>query len=148
MNGNGSPESVALFQPLNANPTRLLIRDTDTWTNVKNFLVLNASVEPIALAAIGDSTGDLISELGILGINLNSGAIVVWTVDPVMEDVSSIQYFNSDYSPLGFSRFEDLNGDGTPDVGVMAVEKATGRTRLKVRDGLTGDVLTTRIFPK
>ncbi len=148
MNGNGSSEEVALFQPLNVDQTRLLFKDGDNWATIKNFAVLYASVEPIALAAIGDSSGDLISELGILGINLNNGGISVWTVDPVLEDVSARQYFNSDYSPLGFSEFKDLNGDGTADVGVMAVEKATGLTNLRVRDGVTGDFLVTRRLPQ
>ncbi len=146
--GTRLPESVSLYQTLSNKQTQLLIKDGSNGNTIKTIPVFNSTAEPLALAAIGDTNGDLVSELAVLGINLGSGSTFVWIVDPVTGDVSNSLYFNSGFVPLDFSKFEDVNRDGIADIGVMAVEKATGVTRLKITDGLTGAAISTRTLPK
>ena len=147
--GSGAPEAVALFQSRSNKVTRLLVKDGNTRATIKTIKVFGNAIEPLALASVGDQTGDFVSELAVLGVNLNTGKIAVWLVDPVLETVGAPKtYFGSGYAALGITRIEDLDGDTRPEVGVMALDKATNTSVLKVKEALTWGALKTIKFPK
>jgi hypothetical protein len=147
--GSGAPEAVALFQDRNNKVTSLLIKDGNTRATITAIRVFGKAIEPLGVISVGDQTGDFVSELAVLGVNLNTGNIAVWLVDPSLETVGVPKtYFGANYAALGITRIEDLDGGTRPEIGVMALDKATNTTVLKVKEALTWGALKTIAFPK
>jgi hypothetical protein len=149
INGNSIGETVALFQARNTKATSVLIKDGSTGTNIKTIKVFGATVEPIAMAAIGDQSGDAVSEIGVLGVVRSSGAVRVYIVNPVQATVAAPRtFFNAAYTPIAVTRVADLNANSIAEVGVLAMHKTTSQVVLVVKDGMTGATLKTVNYPK
>lgn len=149
LNASGAPETVALFQNRNNKVSNLIIKDGDTRATLKTIPVFGSAIEPLGVAAVGDQTGDQISELAVLGVRLSDGAIRVWVVDPDAGLVTgSLPFFDSTFSALGVTRVEDLNNDSVPEIGVLGVNRTTNGVILRIKEELTGTTLKTIAFPK
>jgi hypothetical protein len=149
LNASAAPETVALFQNRNNKVSNLIIKDGDTRATLKTIPVFGSAIEPLGVAAVGDQTGDQISELAVLGVRLSDGAIRVWVVDPDAGLVTgSLPFFDSTFSALGVTRVEDLNNDSVPEIGVLGVNRTTNGVILRIKEELTGTTLKTIAFPK
>jgi hypothetical protein len=125
--------------------------DGSTKATVKSIGVFGNTVEPLDVAAVGDQSGDLVSELAVLGQYRSNGNIGVWVVDADLVRIrhgSSNIFFGPLLTPLGITRVEDLNGDARPEIGVTVVNKATNATTLRVKDESSWSILKDYTFAK
>ena len=136
-------------QNRNSKVTSLLVMDGSTKATVKSIGVFGNTVEPLGVAAVGDQSGDLVSELAVLGQYRSNGNIGVWVVDADLGSIrSSNIFFGPLLTPLGITRVEDLNGDARPEIGVTVVNKATNATTLRVKDESSWSILKDYTFAK
>ena len=97
------------------------------------------------LAAI-DVNLDGHSELAALGQHVSNGKVIVQIQDLLTrEKYPNIRFFrNSTVKPLSLI-VGDVDGNGMPDIGVMAV-RHDGRTSVEYRDAATGAVVSSRLW--
>jgi hypothetical protein len=137
INTNGSPDAATLFQDRNTQATYVVLKDGGTKRYITSIKVFGKTIEPIGMATIGDQTGDLISEIAVLGIRPN-GSIRVWVVNLVLRTVSvSPSFFGSTWTPIAITRVQDLNSDNVDEIGVLAMKKTTSEVFLQVKEEMT-----------
>jgi len=148
ISGNGAPEVVALVQDNGNGVSSLLVRDSKTSKAVKSIRVFGDGVEPLGLAAVGDPTGDGVSEIAVLGLTDLAGRLRVWVVDVAegtLGDPTGV--FGAGYAAIGINRVEDMNADLIPEIGVTALDKKSNAKIQQVLDGATLDPLKRLVLP-
>jgi hypothetical protein len=99
---------------------------------------------PLGLAVAPDGDGNGAPELITIGRNA-AGRTRVVRRDIGPGAATSRTFFAASNRPVGIVALGDVNGDGVPDHGV-ALEKDGSDPRLRLLDGLTGEVVGTIYF--
>jgi len=93
------------------------------------------------VAGVDDINGNGYPEIAYLR-TVSSGNVHVLLRDAISRDyIKTMTFLNADYEPLGITALPDVNGNGSNEIAVMALNTQTGDTRTRIRDALTGEIL-------
>lgn len=138
--GTTNPEIAALYQDKNATNYYVRFNDASSGQSVRSDLAFGktANDKPIAIAALKDISGNGKPEVAVLSFRYNSSAPTVMIKDSINgTTLNTITFLPSSttvgaYDAIDFSIVDDMNGNGTPEISVMATR--AGTTMVQIRD--------------
>ena len=142
-NGNGKPDLVLLgLHPTNGK-VLAHIRDSLTGTWIR-YVWFGTDYHPIDLKYVGRVDGNLRPDLGLLGVDNDTGNTVVKVMDSYTKAViRTTTFFSSGETPLAFESLPDMTANGRPELAVLAVDPSDGAVYVSVKDAFTGDAINT-----
>jgi hypothetical protein len=145
INGNTRPELVVLARS-EAGLNQIVIRDAETKVNINKIKYFGPGTMPKAAVILGSIGGGAAPAVTVLGEPAD-GRHNARSQDALTDAlVSSIRFFNADWTTIGIDSLADVNGNGSPDVAVLAQHDANRAIRVQVRDALTGEPIRTVNF--
>ena len=140
VSGNGRPELVVLARS-ETGVNQVLVKDADTAAIVNKVNYLGADSIPSAIAVLGDIGGGTAPELTVLG-ELPDGRHLAQNRDVLTDErVSNVLFFNSSWTTVAIEGLNEVNGNATADLAVLAQHDTTHVILAQVRDALTGDLI-------
>jgi hypothetical protein len=115
-------------------------------TALQARLDFGAAYTPIAVATLPDLNGNGAPELAVLGRRTRSGKVQVLIKDARTGDLVSTQDFDTSYLPVGLTVLPDLDGNGVPELAVLGQHLHNGKSRVFIKDALTGAASPTLSF--
>ncbi len=116
-----------------------------------NFL--NPAWNGVAIDTVEDANGDGTGNdpgVAMLLIDPATNRLLVQVRDAASgANINKINFLSADWEPVDVVVFNDVNGDGNPSdaaVGVLAVNRVTGKILVQVRDLDSGAKIATRSF--
>ena len=95
---------------------------------------------------MGDTSGDGIGEVAILRTTSDKMNVVV--KDPVTLESVSVLGYPVRFAPVKLFSVADINGNGAPEVGLLARDPSDGAQRFDIKDPLSNMLLTRVFFDK
>lgn len=126
INANGKDELASLFVERTARYFYVRAKDvaTGAWTRTSLYYGSTATAKPIAVLGLADISGNAKPEIAVLTYNYTTKNPVVIIKDSVTGlTVQTISAFSAGYDPVDFSIVKDMNGNGSPEISIVA-EKA------------------------
>ncbi len=135
---NGKPELGVLGVSVDTGAVRVAIRDALTGSYVKNVW-FSQDYAPYQCVVIPDDiNGNGEPELGVLGVNVNTGAVRVAIRDALTGSFIKNVWFSQNYTPYQFEVMSDTSGNLVSDIGVLGVDVNTGAVKVTIKDASTG----------
>jgi hypothetical protein len=147
MNSNGSSELGVLGVHIDTGKVRVQIKDALTGGTIKS-IYFSKDYAPQQVEVIPDTDNNGAPELGVLGVNVNTGAIRVQIKDTLTKNIIKNVSFSKNYTPRQFVVLPDINSSGAPELGVLGVNVNTGKVRVQIKDALTGSNVKNVSFSK
>jgi hypothetical protein len=145
VSGNGRPELVVLARS-EAGLNQVVLKDAETKQNVNKINYFGPATTPKALAVLGDLGGGAAPELSVLG-ELPDGRYSAQNRDALTDErITSVSFFGAAWSTVDIVNLNDVNGNTTPDLAVLAQNDTTHAIKVQVRDASTGDLIRTVSF--
>ena len=95
------------------------------------------------IADIGSSAAP---ELPVLGERANGQAIVQTRDSATDQRVGNVAFLNPHWIPIDLRGLDDVNGNSSADLVVLAQHASTGAIKSQVRDASTGDLIKATKF--
>lgn len=150
--GDGIPD-FATFKSDLGNEQYAQLHSGANGDNYGSLNFLNPDWQGVAVDMIDDANGDGVTDDPAAAMLLTepvTGKVLVHVRDATTgATVNKISFLNSNWAPVDVVVFNDTNGDGNANdasIGVMAVEKATGKILIQVRNLSNGAKVATRSF--
>ena len=118
INGNGLPELVVL----GIGDSRAQIRDSLSG-DVLNTIAFNSNLDAVSLAIMPDMNMNGADELAVLAKHPSLDWVQVEIRDSTSGALLTTVPFNPAFIPVQLIIVADMNGDGTPELGVLANSK-------------------------
>ncbi len=155
--GNLTSSQLPLEMDVNANGNRSQLR-----FNVDDSVQFSFSVSKLSVIAddpapplpnvyfrmdtLADINGNGFPELAFLR-TVPSGNVHVLIRDSInREYIKTMTFFNANHEPLDITTLPDADGNGYPEIAVMALDITSGQTRTVVKDAVTEEQLSGFIF--
>jgi len=144
-NGNGSQEMAVLRRNASTGANLITILDSQTGTTIKTLNCLTTSFQGKYLALVKDLDGNGHPELAILGVRQDGKQVRVELRDALTGNLTSglafnpHNKFNAAYQPKELTVRE--NTLGNPELAVLGTNQLLGKSRVEVRDVLTGNLV-------
>ena len=145
LNSNGAPEIGVLSVDGTTGAAKVAIKDTLSGLLVRTILCGDA-YDVISAVGIDDINNNGNPEVGVLGANKATGAVLLRLYDALTGAfVKKIRY-DASFEALGADLVADLNGNGHEEGGVLGLNLSTGWTRVQVKDLKTNTLLSNIYF--
>ena len=112
---------------------------------IRTTTYLDKSAHAVTLAAVPDMSGNGRSEIAVLARRAKGRPVVSIRDGVNGKLVKNINLFTTNWRPLDLAVVDSVNGNGSPDVAVLA-ENGSGRIAVEVRDGSTGAQLKRIVY--
>ncbi len=150
--GDGVPDYATFFARPGLQPTIQIFSGADgSAYDTYNFL--NPAWTGVAIDTVDDVNGDGQSTdpgVAMLLIETGTNKLLVQIRDAATgANTNKINFLNPDWAPVDVVVINDVNSDGDPSdaaIGVMAVNRTTGKILIQVRDLDTGAKVATLSF--
>ena len=144
-NGNGKPDIVQMA--LNPDNRKVLAHIRDSLTGVWiRYLWFGTQYYPIDLKTVPDVNGNGYDELALLGVDYNTGEVVVKVMDSYTRATLRIRTYFTGYTPIALEVLPDMNGGGRPELAVLAVDPSDGTVYVSIKDSRSGEVVADNSF--
>jgi hypothetical protein len=144
---NHRPEIIVLARS-DSGKNVAVIRDAASQDLVNKITYFRDTVTPRAITPTSDIGGGSGPELSVLGAKAN-GQNVVQSRDAAADDlVSNVSMLNENWTSIDVGGLDEVNGNSSADLAVLAEHVASGAIRAQVRDGFSGDPIQTMTFLK
>jgi hypothetical protein len=133
------PQKVVAVLAVSSNDNSIIaqVRDAETGTRRANVYFLGPSFTPVRMAIVPDLNGNGADELALLATRNSDGAFLVQVRDSATADkLQNAYYLGPAFTPLDLVVIPDTDGDGTMEIGVLAVKAADGRFLVQVRNAM------------
>ena len=137
IDNSGSPELGVLGVDASNGKVRVQIKDASTGALLKN-ISFNKDYTPYQFEVIPDTGGSLFSDIGVLGVNVNTGAVRIQIKDSSTGVLLKNITFNKNYTPYQFEVIPDTSGNMISEVGVLGVNANSGAVRAVIKDASNG----------
>ena len=145
ISGNHRPE-IAVLGLANGGKIMAIIKDAESRELINKIEYFNTSVTPRAMTVVGDVGDGPDPELAVLGVKPDGSNPV--QVRDAKSDVriNNIYAFSPDWTTLGLVGMDDVNGNSSADIAVLAQHSTADTIRVNVRDAATAQVILGRSF--
>jgi hypothetical protein len=134
IDGNNAPELAALRVLTDGN-VEVTIKDSVTKALINTVTFPNSDRMVRGLAALPDITGDDAPEVAVL-FRRHDGLGIVELRDAVSgNEIPALHFFGKAWESRAIASFE-ANGDGVPDIAVLALTDDMSQARVRVRDAV------------
>ena len=142
-NGNGKPDLVLLgLHPTNGK-VLAHVRDSLTGAWIR-YVWFGTDYHPLDLKCVGYVNNNWRPDLGLLGVDNTTGNTVVKVMDAYLKTtIRTTTFFSSGETPLAFEKLPDMDGNGKPELAVLAVDPSDGNVYVSVKDSFTGEAIST-----
>lgn len=118
----------------------VMIKDASTNAFIRNVFFLNANWELIHAVMVPDRNGNAAGELALLARNKNSGQVVAMIKDAATNTfLNNVFPFGAGWKPIKMVAMPDQNGNGMPELAVLALNLETGKPVIQIRDSMSGE---------
>ena len=145
ISGNNRPEIILLGQS-DLGQIVVFVKDASTKAVVNKISYLGKTTTPRAITVISSIGASAAPELPVLGERPDGRNIVQNRDAGTDERVSNVFFFNSRWDSIDVGGLDDVNGNSSADLAVLAQHKSTNAIRSEVRDAFTGDLIQTVTF--
>ncbi len=122
-------------------------RDAMTDIRVNNVFFLNSRWDSIDVGGLDDVNGNTSADLAVLAQHVSTNAIKSEVRDASTGDlIKAVNFLGASWDARAFAVFEDINGNGVQELGVVAVQD-DGDIRVQIRDASSGSVIKTIDIP-
>jgi probable HAF family extracellular repeat protein len=122
-------------------------RDALTDESVSNVFFFNSSWNTIDLTGVADVNGNTSADLAVLAQDSTTHAIRAQVRDSLTGDlIRTVSFFGSSWNPRALSVFDDINGNGAQELGILAAHN-DGTVRVQIRDASSGSTISTINIP-
>jgi len=111
-------------------------------------VTFNSTYRPKALAVIPDFSGNSVSELAVMGVRLDTGAVNVEIRDALTGKPVRNVAFGNEHVPRSLAVIPDVNGNSVPELAVLGVKKDDGDVTVQVKDARSGKPISKIAFDK
>lgn len=150
--GDGVPDLATFVSNSGGQPQGQLYSGAN-GDNFGTLNFLNPNWQAVAIDTVDDSNGDGVADdpaVAMLLAEPATGKMLVHIRNSTTgTTVDKINFLNADWAPVDVVVFNDTDGDGNPNdasIGVMAVNKVTGKILVQVRNLSNGAKIATRSF--
>jgi hypothetical protein len=141
LNGNGSQELALLgYDPINRR-AKVELRDGRFGSFIRNVWFGDDEYEPLDMALVGDSNGDGIDEIAILGRNPANGNAKVAIKDLKTGLWVNQVWFGASPPAQQLVVVPDFSGNGAAEIGLLQVDEIREQVRVAFRDSHTREWL-------
>ena len=147
IDNNGKPEIAVLGINVNTGVIRIQAKDTVTESVVSNVF-FSKSYTPYQFAEFPDIDNSGVPELGVLGVNINTGKVRVEILDASTGNSISDVYFQKTFSPYQFEVLSDIDNNMVPELAVFGVNGNTGAVRIQIKDAISNNTINKVYFSK
>jgi uncharacterized repeat protein (TIGR01451 family) len=145
-NGNGAPEVVLLAKNKVTGKVVAMIRDAKTDEFLGNVFPLGSDWMPSRVVVIPDENSNGAAELATLGVNLNSGKLIVEINDSHSgNQIRVLEPLGSNWNPIDMIGLEDV-GTGSAGLLIMATQKVGGMDVAQTVDSVSGEVVSNLVL--
>jgi len=137
INANGSPELAVLSTDWSTGKVVVQVKDSSTGLLVKN-VYFSTVFEPMAIEVAPDINANGSPELAVLSMNRGTGKVVVQIKDSFTGLLVKNVYFSDVFEPLAMEMVDDLNANGSSELGLLSVNHDTAKVVVQVKDSSTG----------
>lgn len=138
---NPGPE-IAVLAVSSAGQIAVMIKDAATNNFIGNLFFLNDNWEPLQAVVIPDRNGNLADEVGLVAKNIETGKLVIMVRDALTNEfLNNVFPFGTGWTPLEVAVLPDETANGAAELATLAVNDATGKLVIQVRDSQTGQFL-------
>jgi YD repeat-containing protein len=131
---DGSPELGVLAVHRTLGTFVVQVRNASGAFATRNIFYLGAAFTPIAAIATPDMDGNGVPEIAVLATKAAGGNIVVQARNAFGAPSAKTSFFlDPGYTPVAISAVEDADGNGVPEVALLAV-RGDGRFAAQVRN--------------
>lgn len=116
-----------------------------SWVNAVPFGSDSTIVGMAVLPDLPVASGNGVDEIAVLQVRPDGRVLVNIKDASTDAPVAKIFYFTADWEARAITVVEDMNGNGSFEVGVLAVDRNTNQARLKVKDPETGALLVNKV---
>jgi len=140
ISGNNRPELLVLARS-ESGMNQVAIRDAATKAIVNRANFFGPGTTPKAAAVLDSIGGGAAPEVAVLG-ELPDGRHSAQNRDALTDErITSVSFFSSGWTTIAIEGLADANGNGSPDLAVLAQHDANHTIRSQVRDAFTGELL-------
>ncbi len=136
--GDGECELGVLGVNATTGAVRVQIKNTLTNDTINRFVPFSKNFTPVQFAVIQDISGNVVSELGVLGVEVSTGAVRVQINDAFTGNKVKNVHFSQNYLPYQMEVMPDMDSSGTPELALLCVSINTGDVRVHIKDSFTG----------
>jgi concanavalin A-like lectin/glucanase superfamily protein len=145
ISGNSRPELMVLGHS-SLGQIVALVKDASTKAVVNKITYLGKTTTPVGMTVIEDIGGGAAPELPVLGKRPDNNHIVQNRDALSDERVSNVSFFNPRWNTIGIEGLDDINGNTSADLAVLAQHDTTHAIQAEVRDAFTGDLIRAVTF--
>ena len=141
-NGNGAPELVVVGKKPTTGLVRAEIRDSLSG-QLLNEIFYNSDFIPKQLSIVPDLNGNGADELALLVKYVSKNKLKAVVKDSMTDAWLGTFGFDVTFEPKDMLVLPDQNGNGGPELGVLAVKDAAARAdKIETRDLLSGALIS------
>lgn len=154
LNGNGSPETAALYFDTKTFDHKVVIKDINTEATIKTITFDTKNITPpIAMSQVSDMDGNGVPEIAVMYWTKKSGAIGPM-VGIMIKDASTgnssrntpVSILSNQYKAIGLTNTSDITGDGINELEVLVMKYSNSTTSIQIIDPVSGAVIKTVNF--
>ena len=131
LNGNGAPE-LAVLQVLPTGGAQVVIKDSVTKAPVRTIGFDAADAEPIGVAGLGDATGNGSADVAVLFRKPNGQGLVQVKDGGTGGWIGQLLFVGPKWEVESVTA-QDADGDGVPDIAVLAESDDGTRAAVQIR---------------
>jgi hypothetical protein len=136
LNGNGAHEWAVLRNENEA--VSVLLRDGESQVHLGS-VEFAPWIQPLHLETIGDVNGNGAGELVVLGRYPGTGGQPMDVKDAATGEQLRRVWFNRSFPVQDATQCPDVNGNGSPEIGVVGQRESDGQVVVFLKDPLTGE---------
>ena len=114
---------------------------------ISNLFYFSSKWDALDVDGLADVNANTSADLVVFAKHLTKGTIRGDVRDSMTGDlIQSMNFLGSPWSPRAFAVFNDIDGNGIQELGVIA-RKDDGTIKVQLRDALTGETVKTINIP-
>jgi hypothetical protein len=122
-------------------------RDSLSDEQVNNISVFNSLWTALEIAGLNDTNGNVSPDLAVLAQHNTTRKIRAEVREAITGDlIRAMTFLSSGWDARAFAVFNDVNGNGTQEIGVVARHE-NGDVRVQIRDAGNGTVVKSMTIP-